>query len=239
MRNIIKHNNELQRTNERTNERTHFFIKTYLSHFIRERVDVGWLGCSIMGQADSHAGILSPNWLQLQLELTQAVCGTNERTHFFIKIYLSHFIRERVDVGCVWEVSWRQRQTATYWPKVPLTIAALLSHLGWVAQSWVTEGLKPSVCKLILMLASCPPTDSNSNWNWPKPSVAPGYIIVSCPPASAVPPLIYTGASLDWQFGRGSVYNNCNHNYIFEVALFIHLESFICIQLYDIKYTKH
>ena len=29
----------------------------------------------------------------------------NERTHFFIKIYLSHFILERVDVGYVWEVS--------------------------------------------------------------------------------------------------------------------------------------
>ena len=27
-------------------------------------------------QADSHAGILSPNWLQLQLEQTQAVWGT-------------------------------------------------------------------------------------------------------------------------------------------------------------------
>ena len=25
---------------------------------------------------------------------------------------------------------------------------------------------------------------SHSNWNWPKLSVAPGYIIVSCPPAS-------------------------------------------------------
>ena len=49
-----------------------------------------WLGCSTVGhwgpqalslQADSHAGILSPNWLQLQLELnwnwlTQAVWGT-------------------------------------------------------------------------------------------------------------------------------------------------------------------
>ena len=42
----------------------------------------------------------------------------NERTHFFIKIYLSHFILERVDVGCVWEVSWRRGQTATYWPKL-------------------------------------------------------------------------------------------------------------------------
>ena len=71
----------------------------------------------------------------------------NERTHFFIKIYLSHFILERVDVGCVWEVSWRRGQTATYWPQVLLTIAALLSHPGWVAQPWVTEGPKPSVCR--------------------------------------------------------------------------------------------
>ena len=31
--------------------------------------------------------------------------------------------------------------------QVLLTIAALLSHLGWVARPWVTEGLKPSVCR--------------------------------------------------------------------------------------------
>ena len=44
-----------------------------------------WLGCSTVDhwgqqalslQADSHAGILCPNWLQLQLELTQAVCDS-------------------------------------------------------------------------------------------------------------------------------------------------------------------
>ena len=35
----------------------------------------------------------------------------NERTLFFIKIYLSHFILERVDVSCVWEMSWRRGQT--------------------------------------------------------------------------------------------------------------------------------
>ena len=33
----------------------------------------------------------------------------------------------------------------TYWPQVHLTIAALLSHSGWAAQPWVTEGQKPSV----------------------------------------------------------------------------------------------
>ena len=48
------------------------------------------------------------------------------------------------------------------------------------------------------------PTDTNSNWNWPKPSVEPGYIIVWHSPASAVLPLIYTGTSLDWRLGRES-----------------------------------
>ena len=88
----------------------------------------------------------------------------NERTHFFIKIYLSHFILTRVDVSCVWEVNWRRGQTATYWPKVLLTIAALLSHSGWAAQPWVTEGPSPLSAagshSGILSL-----TDSNCNWN--------------------------------------------------------------------------
>ena len=88
----------------------------------------------------------------------------NERTHFFIKIDLSDFILERVDVSSVWEVSWRRGQTARYWPKVPLTIAALFSHSGWAAQPWVIEGRKPSVCKLILTLASCPSCRPLASW---------------------------------------------------------------------------
>ena len=69
----------------------------------------------------------------------------NERTHFFIKIYLSHFILERFDVGCVWEMSWRQGGT------VILTHSSSdhssTSSLAGVAQSWVTEGPKPSVSR--------------------------------------------------------------------------------------------
>ena len=111
----------------------------------------------------------------------------NERTQFFIKkIYLSHFILERVDVGCVWEVSWRRGQTATYLPQVLLTIAALLSHSGWAAQPWVTKGPSPLSGAGSHSAGILSPTDSNCNWNsnWPKPSVAPGYIIFLCPPAS-------------------------------------------------------
>ena len=51
-------------------------------------------------------------------------------------------------------MSWRQGQTAILIPSSSSTIAALLLHLGWVAQPWVIEGRKPSVCKLILTLAS-------------------------------------------------------------------------------------
>ena len=70
-----------------------------------------------------------------------------------------------------------------------------------------------------------------SNSNWLKPSVAPGNIIVWHPPVSCGcmhlhwiqphpqikvifpylrldAPVIYTGASLDWWLGRGSICNN-------------------------------
>ena len=94
----------------------------------------------------------------------------NERTNTLLykKIYLSHFILERFDVGCVWEVSWKRGQTARYWPKVPLTIAALLFHLGWAAQPWVTEGPKLSVCRWFSLRHLVPkltPTD------WPTQAV--------------------------------------------------------------------
>ena len=70
-------------------------------------------------------------------------------------------------------------QTATYWPKVLLTITAIHLCPGWAAPPWVTGGRKPSVCKLILTLASYPkltPTATETRTDWPKPSVAPGYI---------------------------------------------------------------
>ena len=95
----------------------------------------------------------------------------NERTHFVIKIYLSHFILERVDVDCVWEVSWRQGQTVTYWPKVLLTIAALLPDLGWGCSTVSYWGLQALSLQVDSHAGILSPTDSNSNWNWPKPSV--------------------------------------------------------------------
>ena len=108
----------------------------------------------------------------------------NERTHFFIKIYLSHFILERV-MFVVWEMSWRRVQTATYWPQVLLTLAALLSHSGWAAQPWVT------VAQALSLQADSHAGILSPNWlqlelelNWLKPSVASGFIFVWRPPAS-------------------------------------------------------
>ena len=70
----------------------------------------------------------------------------SERTHFFIKIYLSLFIIERV-MFLVYERWAGNRNRLLYWPQVLLIIAALLPHLGWVAQPWVTKDSKPSVCR--------------------------------------------------------------------------------------------
>ena len=128
----------------------------------------------------------------------------NERTNTLLykNIPLTYSSRkgcERVDVGCVWEVSWSREQTATHWPKVPLTIAAVLSHSSWAVQPGVTEGQSPlsgagfslraSYLQLRLKLEcqlQLEPTASNwlCNFNSSKPSVAPGYIIVWHPPAS-------------------------------------------------------
>ena len=96
------------------NERTHFFIKIYLSHFIRKcwcwlsvrgeletgtdcliltqsssdhrrtssSSSLGFLNCVSLEAASSQSANwfshwhLVPNWLPLQLELPQAVCGT-------------------------------------------------------------------------------------------------------------------------------------------------------------------
>ena len=60
------------------------------------------------------------------------------------------------DVGCVWVMSWRWGQTALLTPSSSSTIAALLSHLGLeLLNRGSLRTAKPSVCKLILMLASC------------------------------------------------------------------------------------
>ena len=55
----------------------------------------------------------------------------DERTQFFRKIYLPHFIRngcERVTKGLCVRGELETEQMATYWPPVPLFLSELLSH---------------------------------------------------------------------------------------------------------------
>ena len=115
----------------------------------------------------------------------------NERTHVFIKnISLPLYFRK----GWCW--LW-VRDELEMGINCYIELAVFLSHLAWVAQLLVSEDPKPSVCRWLSIrhLVS----------NWLEPPRAPGNIIVSRSPASAVLLLIYTGASLDWQLGRGSI----------------------------------
>ena len=133
----------------------------------------------------------------------------------------------------MWEVSWRRGHTATYGPKVLLTIAALLSHSGWATQTWVTEGISPlsgagsysagilsptgtatAPCRLwhlviSLSLAHLSPVGvriSNSTTSTGQGDIPISWIGCTC---FAVLPLIYTCASLDWRLGRRSICYIC------------------------------
>ena len=87
----------------------------------------------------------------------------NERTHFFIKICISHTLFSKWLMLVVCERWAGEKDGLLFWPKVLLTISALLPHLGWVAQPWVTEDPKPSVCRWF--------SRGHLVSNWLKPSV--------------------------------------------------------------------
>ena len=81
----------------------------------------------------------------------------------------------------MWEVSWRRGQTATYWPKVSSDHSST-SFAFWLCCSTVGHwGPRPSLWSCFSLRWH---PISNWNCNWPKPSVAPGYIIVWRPPVS-------------------------------------------------------
>ena len=99
---------------------------------------------------------------------------------------------------CVWEMG-GDRDRLLYWPKFfSWPEQHFFRILAGVAQPWVTEGPKLSVCKLVLTLRS----------------TAEGTQSIFLPNVHLLQ-LIYTGASLDWRLGRGSIYNN-HHILIFQ-----------------------
>ena len=111
----------------------------------------------------------------------------NERTHFFIKIYLSHLYSRK---GWCWLCERGELETGTdcYILTPSSSDHSSTSFAFWPGRSfvghWGPKALRPP---LALNSASCPqltPTATETRTDWSKPSVAPVYIIVSWPPAS-------------------------------------------------------
>ena len=118
----------------------------------------------------------SPNHIQpYTYTCWNKINNNDERTSFFRKIYLSHFIQNGYErVMCErWVGDWTE--TATYSPPVPLSLAALLSRSAGLLNrgSWRAIAL---CWVLVLSTASyLQPTEL---------PVVPGYIIVWHQPAS-------------------------------------------------------
>ena len=151
----------------------------------------------------------------------------NEQTRFFINIYLSHFILERVDVSCVWEVSWRRGQTATYWPQVLLTIAALLSHSSRATQPWGTEGPSPLSGDGSYSAGILSPTDSNSNCNsnwlsdWQTQAVCGTWLY------------FFTSTCFLWAYASATITEfNCVHRSRWYSDIFDRMHLFRCSPAY-------
>ena len=90
----------------------------------------------------------------------------NKRIHFFIKLLISHTLfSKRWCLLCV-RNEWRQGRTAILTQVLLSTIAALLPHLGWVAQPWVTEGRKALSLHAGSHAGILSLTDSNCPGTW-------------------------------------------------------------------------
>ena len=109
--------------------------------------------------------------------------NNDERTHFFRKTYLSHFIWnscERVAKGLYVRGELETEQTATYWPPVLLSLAALLSRSAGLLK-WGSWGPIALCGMLVLSTVSYLQLTDSKLTELP---VAPGYIIICRPPAS-------------------------------------------------------
>ena len=138
----------------------------------------------------------------------------DERTHFFRKIYLSHFIRNGCErVMCErWVGDWTNCNILT---PSSFVFSSTSFSFGWAAQSGVLRAHSP-----LLGAGSLYSILSPANWlQLTELPVAPGYIIVWHPPApnstrpqSRLYPDIFDRMHLflDWRLGRRSIcYNHC------------------------------
>ena len=129
----------------------------------------------------------------------------SERTNTLLYKNISHTLYSRK--GWCWLCVRGELDSGTdcyILTQVLLIIEAFLSHFGWGCSTVGSLRAQSPLSVAGSHFGILSPTDSN----WLEPPRAPGDIIVSRSPASAVLPLIYAGTSLDWWLGRGSIYNN-------------------------------
>ena len=104
--------------------------------------------------------------------------NNDEQTHFFRKIYLSHFSKW-LRKGYVWEVSWRLNKLQHIDPS-SFVFSSTSFSFCWAAQSGVLRAHSP-----LLGAGSLYSILSLTHWlQLTELPVAPGYIIVWHPPAS-------------------------------------------------------
>ena len=145
---------------------------------------------------------------------------TNENTS--LEKYTTHLIRkgcERVAKGLCVRGELETEQTATYWPPVPLFLAATSFSFCWAAQSGVLRARSPllgagslySILSSNKWLQLTEPvcrtglynclTSTCTQFNPSTVKVIPWYLREDAP-------VIYTGAFLIWQLGRGPICYN-------------------------------
>ena len=124
--------------------------------------ELDWTQIWTIGEQSTHwIWSLSP-WYNYTYTYTcgNIINNNDERTQFFRKIYLSHFILERVAKGCVWEVSWRWNRDCNILTPSSSDYSSISSSFCWAAQpgSW---GPNLSVRRWLSLRHLVP----NNDWN--------------------------------------------------------------------------
>ena len=153
-------------------------------HLMAKRL---FLNCVVCGVIFSLSLLPSPLWpvvvysynctntyTNICLHAETSLTGNddfNKRTNTLLYKNISLILYSRKgDVCCVWEMSWRQGQTAILTQVLLATIAALLPLLDWGYSTEGHRGPKALYLPLALTSASC--------LQLTRTVCAPGYIIV-------------------------------------------------------------
>ena len=160
------------------NERTHFFIKIYLSHFIRK----GWCFLCVRGELETETDchILTPS------------SSDHSSTSFAFWLGCSTMGPEGQALFLVLVL------TLPSYLQLELQLELQLTQA--VSSTWLYNCLTYTC---FLWAYASAPNSTTSAGQGIIPTSSTGFTCLS------VLLLIYIGASLDWRLGRGPIYNTC------------------------------